>query len=172
MSFATARYIWVSFDRTQPFDSMESSQGETAPVVTITAAPEVELQTAPAGGRLAARLASARREDGTVNGSTTGNGPGTSARAPGALGASAASALRPPLGLPLVSSAPQFEQPPPPQDKQPAPPAWLSVWQQLWLFVARVRMSMDTPVGRRLVTFGSRCLMALDTVRVGEGAGI
>jgi hypothetical protein len=154
---------------------MESPQGETAPVVTITAAPEVELQTAPASGRLAARLASARREDGTVNGLTIDNGPATLARALVDFEANSNSAQRlplgpPPQGPPLVSPAPPFERPPPPQEKQPAPPAGQSTWQQFWLFVAWARMHLDTPVGRRLITFGSRCLMALDTVRVGRRA--
>lgn len=136
-------------------------------MVTITAAPEVDDETAPVGGRLTARLAAARHEDSTYNGSMTPSAP----ELVGQSSDNVCSGAHVAVGLPQGSShEPAAKEqvrktPPPPHASQPPPPKKLSIWKQFWNFVARVRIAMDTPLGRRLVTFFSRCLMALDTVR-------
>lgn len=146
---------------------MESPADEAAPVVTITATPEVEDAAAPVSGRLTARLAAARREDDTFSGSTNSSAPGLPGQSIENSEVGAVITAGPSQGSSL-GPAPNEQvryQSPPSQEKQPPPLKKLSIWKQFWILVARVRIAMDTPLGRRLVTFFSRCLMALDTVR-------
>lgn len=140
---------------------------EAVPVVTITATPEVEGEAAPMGGRLTARLAAARREDDTFNSSTNSSALGLPGQSTENSGIGAVVTVGPSQGSSLgPASKEHVRNPSPPsQEKQPPTQKKLSIRKQFWLLVARVRMAMDTPLGRRLVTFFSRCLMALDTVR-------
>jgi len=143
---------------------MEPPADEAAPVVTITATPEVEDAAAPVSGRLTARLAAARREDDTFNGSSNSRALEMSSQITENIGGGTVLTSGPSQGLSATREHVRNPSPPS-QEMQPPPQQKLSFWKQFWLLVARVRMAMDTPLGRRLVTFFSRCLMALDTVR-------